>query len=170
MKKILVIFIITLQSFFLFSYEDQIENKKLGIELKTMINAGYETDGQNGNVFLELDLSKRFDVEKINTIFNIGGGIDFASYFASNTFLGTIKTYILTEVGGYVSKDTRLYTNMKAGVGVAIKKNDNDNGNKVSYQPKFELGLGVLYKYLSVEASYNYVGALTLGIGARFGF
>ena len=177
MKKILVIFIISVSSIFLFSAEEkeQVENKKLGIEVKTMINAGFEAQSQIGDFFVELDVSKRFDVEKINTIFNVGGGIDFANYFNSKRqYSAVIAPYFLTEVGGYISKDTRLYTNMKTGVGVRITPKDNgggmDNNLKIEHLPKFELGLGVLYKHLSAEISYNYPIALTLGLGARFGF
>ena len=168
MKKIFVSIFILSTSFFLFSSEEkeQVENKKLGIELKTMINAGYENISGNGDIFIELEASKRFDVDKINTIFNVGGGVDFTSFFGDGGFVGVLNTYLLTEVGGYVSKDTRLYTNMKVGVGIKKGTND-DNSNTL---PKFEFGLGVLYKHLSVEASYNVIGALTLGIGARFGF
>ena len=174
MKKILVIFIISVSSIFLFSAEEkeQVENKKLGIELKTMINAGFEAESKIGDFFVELDVSKRFDVEKINTIFNVGGGIDFANYFNFNRqYSAVITPYFLTEVGGYISKDTRLYTNMKTGVGVRITAQNNGGGMspKIEHLPKFELGLGVLYKHLSAEISYNYPIALTLGLGARFG-
>ena len=165
MKKILVIFIITISSIFSFSAKPM-EKKKLGGEVKLMIHGGYDLfKDPNFLLSAEIGAYKKFEVKKINTIFNVGGGIDFSNYFNDVEYVAIIRPYFSTEIGGYVSKDIRMFTDIKLGVGAFIRE------SFVEAFPKASVSLGMTYKeHFTVEMSYNTFSTISLGFGSRFGF
>ena len=165
MKKILVIFIITISSIFSFSAKPM-EKKKLGGEVKLMLHGGYDIfKDPNFLVSAEIGAYKKFEVKKINTIFNVGGGIDFSNYFNDIEYVAIIRPYFSTEIGGYVSKDIRMFTDIKLGVGAFIRE------SFVEAFPKASVSLGMTYKeHFTVEMSYNTFSTISLGFGSRFGF
>lgn len=145
------------------------QHKKLGIELKTMLHSGYdfllgsESGSGSGTIKAEVTLYKRFDVK--NAVFNVGAGLDFSNYFKEKEYvLGFIRPYFATEIGGYVSKDVRMYTELKLGGTLAFSR-----GKKPL--PKAGISLGMTYKErFTAELGYDFPSSLTLGLGARFGF
>ena len=165
MKKILVIFIITISSIFSFSAKPM-EKKKLGGEVKLMLHGGYDIfKDPNFLVSAEIGAYKKFEVKKLNTIFNVGGGIDFSNYFNDIEYVAIIRPYFSTEIGGYVSKDIRMFTDIKLGVGAFIRE------SFVEAFPKASVSLGMTYKeHFTVEMSYNTFSTISLGFGSRFGF
>ena len=165
MKKILVIFIITISSIFSFSAKPM-EKKKLGGEVKLMLHGGYDLfKDPNFLLSAEIGAYKKFEVKKINTIFNVGGGLDFSNYFNSGEYIAIIRPYFSTEIGGYVSKDIRIFTDIKLGVGAFIRE------SFVEAFPKASVSLGMTYKeHFTVEMSYNTFSTISLGFGSRFGF
>ena len=164
MKKIFITIFIISSSIFSFSAKPM-QNKKLDVELKTMIHGGYDPHENLGTIFLEVEASKKFDVKKINTIFNVGGGIDFSNYFDDEHYIGVIRPYFSTEIAGYVSPDVRMFTDIKLGIGISANK------YTVMAYPKTGITLGMTYKEsFTVELGYNIPTAITLGFGARFGF
>ena len=165
MKKILVIFIITISSIFSFSAKPM-EKKKLGGEVKLMLHGGYDLfKDPNFLLSAEIGAYKKFEVKKINTIFNVGGGIDFSNYFNDIEYVAIIRPYFSTEIAGYVSKDVRMYTDIKLGVGAFIRE------SLVEAFPKASVSLGMTYKeHFTVEMSYNTFSTISLGFGSRFGF
>lgn len=136
------------------------QHKKLGIELKTMLHSGYDFL-LGGTIKAEVTLYKRFDVK--NAVFNVGAGLDFSNYFKEKEYvLGFIRPYFATEIGGYVSKDVRMYTELKLGGTLAF-------GGKPL--PKAGVSLGMTYKErFTAELGYDLPSSFTLGLGARFGF
>lgn len=138
------------------------QHKKLGIELKTMLHSGYDVIFSAGNIRTEVTVYKRFDVK--NAVFNVGAGFDFSNYFKEKEYeLGVIRPYFATEIGGYVSKDVRMYTELKLG-GTLLAF-----GGKPL--PKAGVSLGMTYKErFTAELGYDFPSSLTLGLGARFGF
>lgn len=176
MNKLLLICLISISSVLSFS-EKMIKNndkdklqfieseqrKKLGIELKTMLHSGYDVILRAGNIRTEVNVYKRFDVK--NAIFNVGAGLDFSNYFKEKEYvLGFIRPYFATEIGGYVSKDVRMYTELKLGGTLAFSR-----GKKPL--PKAGISLGMTYKErFTAELGYDFPSSLTLGLGARFGF
>lgn len=141
------------------------QHKKLGIELKTMLHSGYDFLVESGTIKAEVTVYKRFDVK--NAVFNVGAGLDFSNYFTETKYLvGEIRPYFATEIGGYVSKDVRMYTELKLGgtlkfEGVSLRKSS----------PKAGISLGITYKErFTAELGYDFPLGLTLGLGARFGF
>ena len=164
MKKVLVIFLITISSFLSFSAKPM-QNKK-DVELKTLLNVGYDhVIPGHINLSLEVDAYKKFEVKKINTIFNVGGGLDFSNYFNSGEYIAIIRPYFSTEIAGYVSKDIRMFTDVKLGVGAFIHEDE------VQAFPKTSVSLGMTYKErFTVELAYNLPVTISLGFGARFGF
>ncbi len=181
MKKIILIFIITISSFFSFSAKPKktttkttkkvevvkpVQKKKLDVELKAMLSGGYDhVVGQKFTISTEIGAYKKFEVKKINTIFNVGGGLDFSNYFDSSEYIALIRPYFSTEIAGYVSKDIRMFTDVKLGVGAFI------NEDEVQAFPKTSVSLGMTYKErFTVELSYNLPVTISLGFGARFGF
>ena len=165
MKKILVIFIITISSIFSFSAK-LMEKKKLGGEVKLMLHGGYDLfKDPNFLLSAEIGAYKKFEVKKINTIFNVGGGIDFSNYFNDIEYVAIIRPYFSTEIAGYVSKDIRMFTDIKLGVGAFIRE------SFVEAFPKASVSLGMTYKeHFTVEMSYNTFSTISLGFGSRFGF
>ncbi len=165
MKKILVIFIITISSIFSFSAKPM-EKKKLGGEVKLMLHGGYDLfKDPNFLLSAEIGAYKKFEVKKINTIFNVGGGIDFSNYFNDIEYIAIIRPYFSTEIDGYVSKDIRMFTDIKLGVGAFIRE------SFVEAFPKASVSLGMTYKeHFTVEMSYNTFSTISLGFGSRFGF
>ena len=165
MKKILVIFIITISSIFSFSAKPM-EKKKLGGEVKLMLHGGYDLfKDPNFLLSAEIGAYKKFEVKKINTIFNVGGGIDFSNYFNDIEYVAIIRPYFSTEIGGYLIKDVRMFTDIKLGVGAFIRE------SFVEAFPKASVSLGMTYKeHFTVEMSYNTFSTISLGFGARFGF
>ena len=165
MKKILVIFIITISSIFSFSAKPM-EKKKLGGEVKLMLHGGYDLfKDPNFLLSAEIGAYKKFEVKKINTIFNVGGGLDFSNYFDSSKYEAIIRPYFSTEIAGYVSPDVRMFTDIKLGIGISANK------YTVIAYPKTGITLGMTYKEsFTVELGYNIPTAITLGFGARFGF
>ena len=165
MKKILVIFIITISSIFSFSAKPM-EKKKLGGEVKLMLHGGYDLfKDPNFLLSAEIGAYKKFEVKKINTIFNVGGGINFSNYFNDIEYVAIIRPYFSTEIGGYVSKDIRMFTDIKLGVGAFIRE------SFVETFPKASVSLGMTYKeHFTVEMSYNTFSTISLGFGSRFGF
>ena len=165
MKKILVIFIITISSIFSFSAKPM-EKKKLGGEVKLMLHGGYDLfKDPNFLLSAEIGAYKKFEVKKINTIFNVGGGIDFSNYFNDIEYVAIIRPYFSTEIAGYVSPDVRMFTDIKLGVGAFIRE------SFVEAFPKASVSLGMTYKeHFTVEMSYNTFSTISLGFGARFGF
>ena len=181
MKKIILIFIITISSVFSFSAKPKktttkttkkvevvkpVQKKKLDVELKAMLSGGYDhVVGQKFTISTEIGAYKKFEVKKINTIFNVGGGIDFSNYFDSSEYIALIRPYFSTEIAGYVSKDIRMFTDVKLGVGAFI------NEDEVQAFPKTSVSLGMTYKErFTVELAYNLPVTISLGFGARFGF
>ena len=181
MKKIILIFIITISSVFSFSSKPKktttkttkkveivkpVHKKKLDVELKAMLSGGYDhVVGQKFTISTEIGAYKKFEVKKINTIFNVGGGLDFSNYFDSSEYIALIRPYFSTEIAGYVSKDIRMFTDVKLGVGAFI------NEDEVQAFPKTSVSLGMTYKErFTVELSYNLPVTISLGFGARFGF
>lgn len=144
------------------------QHKKLGIELKTMLHSGYDVIFSAGNIRTEVTVYKRFDVK--NAIFNVGAGLDFSNYLKIDTeiiYAGFIRPYFATEIGGYVSKDIRMYTELKLGgafiFGAALLRRNP--------LPKAGISLGMTYKErFTAELGYDFPSGLTLGLGARFGF
>ncbi len=165
MKKILVIFIITISSIFSFSAKPM-EKKKLGGEVKLMLHGGYDLfKDPNFLLSAEIGAYKKFEVKKINTIFNVGGGIDFSNYFNDIEYVAIIRPYFSTEIGGYVSKDIRMFTDIKLGVGAFIRE------SLIEAFPKASVSIGMTYKeHFTVEMSYNTFSTISLGFGTRFGF
>ena len=165
MKKILVIFIITISSIFSFSAKPM-EKKKLGGEVKLMLHGGYDLfKDPNFLLSAEIGAYKKFEVKKINTIFNVGGGIDFSNYFNDIEYVAIIRPYFSTEIGGYVSKDIRMFTDIKLGVGAFIRE------SLIEAFPKASVSIGMTYKeHFTVEMSYNTFSTISLGFGSRFGF
>jgi len=165
MKKILVIFIITISSIFSFSAKPM-EKKKLGGEVKLILHGGYDLfKDPNFLLSAEIGAYKKFEVKKINTIFNVGGGIDFSNYFNDVEYVAIIRPYFSTEIGGYVSKDIRMFTDIKLGVGAFIRE------SFVEAFPKASVSIGMTYKeHFTVEMSYNTFSTISLGFGSRFGF
>ena len=165
MKKILVIFIITISSIFSFSAKSM-EKKKLGGKVKLMLHGGYDLfKDPNFLLSAEIGAYKKFEVKKINTIFNVGGGIDFSNYFNDIEYVAIIRPYFSTEIAGYVSKDIRMFTDIKLGVGAFIRE------SFVETFPKASVSLGMTYKErFTVELAYNLPVTISLGFGARFGF
>ena len=181
MKKIILIFIITISSVFSFSAKPKktttkttkkvevvkpVQKKKLDVELKAMLSGGYDhVVGQKFTISTEIGAYKKFEVKKINTIFNVGGGLDFSNYFNSGEYIALIRPYFSTEIAGYVSKDIRMFTDIKLGVGAFI------NEDEVQAFPKTSVSLGMTYKErFTVELAYNLPVTISLGFGARFGF
>ena len=181
MKKIILIFIITISSVFSFSAKPKktttkttkkvevvkpVQKKKLDVELKAMLSGGYDhVVGQKFVISAEVGVYKKFEVKKINTIFNVGGGIDFSNYFNDIEYVAIIRPYFSTEIGGYVSKDIRMFTDIKLGVGAFIRE------SFVEAFPKASVSLGMTYKeHFTVEMSYNTFSTISLGFGSRFGF
>ena len=181
MKKIILIFIITISSVFSFSAKPKktttkttkkvevvkpVQKKKLDVELKAMLSGGYDhVVGQKFTISTEIGAYKKFEVKKINTIFNVGGGLDFSNYFDSSEYIALIRPYFSTEIAGYVSKDIRMFTDVKLGVGAFI------NEDEVQAFPKTSVLLGMTYKErFTVELAYNLPVTISLGFGARFGF
>ncbi len=181
MKKIILIFIITISSVFSFSAKPKktttkttkkvevvkpVQKKKLDVELKAMLSGGYDhVVGQKFTISTEIGAYKKFEVKKINTIFNVGGGLDFSNYFDSSEYIALIRPYFSTEIAGYVSKDIRMFTDVKLGVGAFI------NEDEVQAFPKTSVSLGMTYKErFTVELAYNLPVTISLGFGARFGF
>ena len=181
MKKIILIFIITISSVFSFSEKPKktttkttkkvevvkpVQKKKLDVELKAMLSGGYDhVVGQKFTISTEIGAYKKFEVKKINTIFNVGGGLDFSNYFDSSEYIALIRPYFSTEIAGYVSKDIRMFTDVKLGVGAFI------NEDEVQAFPKTSVSLGMTYKErFTVELAYNLPVTISLGFGARFGF
>ena len=181
MKKIILIFIITISSVFSFSAKPKkttikttkkvevvkpVQKKKLDVELKAMLSGGYDhVVGQKFVISAEVGAYKKFEVKKINTIFNVGGGLDFSNYFDSSEYIALIRPYFSTEIAGYVSKDIRMFTDVKLGVGAFI------NEDEVQAFPKTSVSLGMTYKErFTVELAYNLPVTISLGFGARFGF
>lgn len=155
MKKI--IFILTMMSTFTFS--NDIRNSI--VELKGTVSAGYDFYTKDTAFINELTVYRKFEEKKINTIFNVGGGLDITHYYGK-AFM--FRPYIATEIGGYVSPNTKLYTDLKLGLGLVTDFTDIVPFSKVG------VGFGVLYKHVSVEIGYNFPGAITLGFGTRLGF
>lgn len=165
MKKIFITIFIISSSIFSFSAKPM-QNKKLDVELKTMIHGGYDPHENLGTIFLEVEASKKFDVKKINTIFNVGGGIDFSNYFDDEHYIGVIRPYFATEIGGYVSPDLRMYTGVKLGIGPKFV-----SAAGSTFIPKLNAVLGITYKEkFTSEIGYHLPATITLGVGARFGF
>lgn len=164
MKKVLVIFLITISSFLSFSAKPM-QNKK-DVELKALLNAGYDhVIPGHINLSLEIDAYKKFEVKKINTIFNVGGGLDFSNYFLTGKYYGLVRPYFSTEIGGYVSKDVRMYTDIKLGVGLLF----GDKG--LEAHPKAGISLGLTYKeHFTIEVAGNFPTTVSIGFGSRFGF
>ena len=181
MKKIILIFIISISSVFSFSAKPKktttkttkkvevvkpVQKKKLDVELKAMLSGGYDhVVGQKFVISAEVGAYKKFEVKKINTIFNVGGGLDFSNYFDSSEYIALIRPYFSTEIAGYVSPDVRMFTDIKLGVGAFI------NEDEVQAFPKTSVSLGMTYKErFTVELAYNLPVTISLGFGARFGF
>ena len=165
MKKILVIFLVTISSIFSFSAKPM-EKKKLGGEVKLMLHGGYDLfKDPNFLLSAEIGAYKKFEVKKINTIFNVGGGLDFSNYFLTGKYYGLVRPYFSTEIGGYVSKDIRMYTDIKLGVGLLF----GDKG--LEAHPKAGLSLGLTYKeHFTIEVAGNFPATVSIGFGSRFGF
>ena len=164
MKKVLVIFLITISSVLSFSAK-QMQNKK-DVELKAMLHAGYDPIiPEHINVLIEVGAYKKFEINKTKAIINVGGGVDLSNYFDGDTYNGFFRPYFSTEIGGYLSKDVRMFTDIKLGLGVFF-------GNKGTYpQPKAGLSLGLTYKeHFTIEVAANFPGTFTIGLGSRFGF
>ena len=164
MKKVLVIFLITISSVLSFSAKPM-QNKK-DVELKAMLHAGYDPIiPEHINVLIEVGAYKKFEINKTKAIINVGGGVDLSNYFDGDTYNGFFRPYFSTEIGGYVSKDIRMFTDIKLGVGAFIRE------SFVETFPKASVSLGMTYKeHFTVEMSYNTFSTISLGFGSRFGF
>ena len=165
MKKTLIIIMIALSSVLSFS-EKLVQKKKLDLELKTMLIGGADfTIFPHAIVSLEFEVYKKFEVKKIDTIFNVGVGLDFSNCFDNASYAAIIVPYFSTEIGGYILQDIRMYTNIKIGVGSIINSVYSD------FFPKASLSLGMTYKEnFTAEIGTHFPRAVTLGFGSRFGF
>ena len=165
MKKTLITIMIALSSVLSFS-EKLVQKKKLDLELKTMLSGGADfTIYPHAIVSLEFEVYKKFEVKKIDTIFNVGGGLDFSNRFDNASYAAIIVPYFSTEIGGYILQDIRMYTNIKIGVGSII------NSVYTDFFPKASLSLGMTYKEnFTAEIGTHFPRAVTLGFGSRFGF
>ncbi len=165
MKKTLITIMIALSSVLSFS-EKLVQKKKLDLELKTMLSGGADfTIYPHAIVSLEFEVYKKFEVKKIDTIFNVGGGLDFSNRFDNASYAAIIVPYFSTEIGGYILQDIRMYTNIKIGVGSIINSVYSD------FFPKASLSLGITYKEnFTAEIGTHFPRAVTLGFGSRFGF
>ena len=164
MKKILLI-ILTIMTTLAFSHE--MKNKKNDIELKTMIRTGFNPLSKSIALVGEVAAYKTYRFEKPDVMVNVGGGIDVgASIRSENTkYLGLVRPYFATEIGGYVNKDTRMYTDIKLGVGAFIRE------SLVEAFPKASVSLGMTYKeHFTIEVAGNFPGTFSIGLGSRFGF
>ena len=166
MKKILVIFIITISSIFSFSAKPM-EKKKLGGEVKLMLHAGYDPlILKKTDIALSLSVYKKYDVKSIDALINVGGGIDFLNYFDGDFYDAGILGYFAAEVGGYLNPNTRLFSGTKLGIGLLT-------GGDIVYQPFPKAGLvvGMTYKEnFTVELEFSLPSTFTIGFGSRFGF
>lgn len=165
MKKTFIIIMIALSSVLSFS-EKLVQKKKLDLELKTMLIGGADfTIFPHAIVSLEFEVYKKFEVKKIDTIFNVGVGLDFSNCFDNASYAAIIVPYFSTEIGGYILQDIRMYTNIKIGVGSIINSVYSD------FFPKASLSLGMTYKEnFTAEIGTHFPRAVTLGFGSRFGF
>lgn len=165
MKKTLIVIMIALSSVLSFS-EKLVQKKKLDLELKTMLSGGADfTIFPHAIVSLEFEVYKKFEVKKIDTIFNVGVGLDFSNCFDNASYAAIIVPYFSTEIGGYILQDIRMYTNIKIGVGSIINSVYSDFFSKAS------LSLGMTYKEnFTAEIGTHFPRAVTLGFGSRFGF
>jgi len=165
MKKTFIIIMIALSSVLSFS-EKLVQKKKLDLELKTMLIGGADfTIFPHAIVSLEFEVYKKFEVKKIDTIFNVGVGLDFSNRFDNASYAAIIVPYFSTEIGGYILQDIRMYTNIKIGVGSII------NSVYTDFFPKASLSLGMTYKEnFTAEIGTHFPRAVTLGFGSRFGF
>ena len=165
MKKTFIIIMIALSSVLSFS-EKLVQKKKLDLELKTMLIGGADfTIFPHAIVSLEFEVYKKFEVKKIDTIFNVGVGLDFSNRFDNASYAAIIVPYFSTEIGGYILQDIRMYTNIKIGVGSIINSVYSD------FFPKASLSLGMTYKEnFTAEIGTHFPRAVTLGFGSRFGF
>ena len=163
MKKILLTILIMISSFLSFSQN----NNKKDVGIKAMFHIGYDRFFvmKHINLLSELEAYKKFEVKKIDTIFNVGGGLDFSNRFDNASYAAIIVPYFSTEIGGYILQDIRMYTNIKIGVGSIINSVYSD------FFPKASLSLGMIYKEnFTVEIGTHFPRAVTLGFGSRFGF
>lgn len=165
MKKTLIIIMIALSSVLSFS-EKLVQKKKIDLELKTMLSGGADfTIFPHAIVSLEFEVYKKFEVKKIDTIFNVGVGLDFSNRFDNASYAAIIVPYFSTEIGGYILQDIRMYTNIKIGVGSII------NSVYTDFFPKASLSLGMIYKEnFTAEIGTHFPRAVTLGFGSRFVF
>lgn len=168
MSRLLLICFISLSSILSFSekIENKEQNKKANFELKAMIHSGYDVLVRSGTATIkaEVNIYKRFDVK--SAIFNVGAGIDFTNFFNKESYVGVIRPYLVTEIGGYVSKNVRMYTDLKLGGTLFFR-------NTLSYDQVLKTGvsLGMTYKErFTAEIGFDYPSSFTLGLGARFGF
>ena len=165
MKKILVIFIITISSIFSFSAKPM-EKKKLGGEVKLMLHAGYDPlILKKTDIALSLSAYKKYDVKSIDALINVGGGIDFLNYFDGDFYDAGILGYFAAEVGGYLNPNTRLFAGTKLGAGSLV----GDTAEQAF--PKAGLVVGMTYKEnFTVELEFSLPSTFTIGFGSRFGF
>ena len=163
MKKILLI-ILTIMTTLAFSHE--MKNKKNDIELKTMIRTGFNPLSKSIALVGEVAAYKTYRFEKPDVMVNVGGGIDVgASIRNENTkYFGLVRPYFATEIGGYVSKDVRVYGDIKLGLGILF------TDKTASLFHKAGASIGVTYKKFTFELGYDLPSAISIGFGARFGF
>ena len=160
MKKTIFI-ILTMMSILTFS-------KANNAELKGTTHVGYDILTEHTVLMGELTLYRKFESKKTNAIFNIGGGIDVAAYLGPykqrDKYAFILRPYFATEIGGYVSKDVRVYGDIKLGLGILF------TDKTASLFHKAGASIGVTYKKFTFELGYDLPTAISIGFGARFGF
>lgn len=163
MKKILLTILIMISSFLSFS-----QNKK-DVGIKTMFHIGYDRffSVKHINLLTEIEAYKKFELKNINTIINVGGGIDFSTYVWKEYDIN-VRPYFMTEVGGIVAKDIKMFASLKLGVGFVHYPKYPKYTN---ISTKARLSLGMTYKdHVTFEIGYNNPSTFTVGIGSRFEF
>jgi len=165
MKKILLTILIMISSFLSFSQN----NNKKDVGIKAMFHIGYDRffAVKHINLLSELEAYKKFELKNINTIINVGGGIDFSTYIWKEYDIN-VRPYFMTEVGGIVAKDIKMFASLKLGVGFVHYPKYPKYTN---ISTKARLSLGMTYKdHVTFEIGYNNPSTFTVGIGSRFEF
>ncbi|WP_068267978.1 OmpA family protein [Caviibacter abscessus] len=164
MKKFLIL-TITLASISSFGFKKYSEPEFKDFEFKVLIHGGYDIKNSLGHIALDGAGYKTFYVPNINTLFNLGVGLEFGSSFKAGQYKPSFMPYVTTEIAGYVHEDVRLYGGIDLGAGY-----DGTNGGK-SLVGKVGAYMGLTYdERFTVELGGKYPGVITLGLGARFGY
>lgn len=134
--------------------KNDIQKKIPDLEVKTMIGLGYNFDNPDFAFIstINTNLYKTLYAPKLNTIFNVGVGLELSNIFSKDRYTtNTIIPYFSTEVGGYVGKDVRMYTGLDIGTNFLLMKGS-------AY-------LGLSYKGFSTEVAAQVPPFIVSGMG-----